>query len=215
MNRLFRVGYLERLPLRTPYPAQAAAIANIMSRLPRGTGLIVDYTGVGRGIYDLLVDYGLSPIGVTQTGGMESHWTGNTVTVPKSTLVSRLLRLFHEDAIRVCGDLKLWPVMRRELLAFNPRVTEAGHETWAAARSEHDDLVTAGCLASWYLQGGDMKSQGFFELCRQAVMGYGEVFAVGVDLGQARDFTAVCVMSRIDNPSQDDVNMPAYIAAAA
>jgi hypothetical protein len=92
---------------------------------------------------------------------------------------------------------------------------QAGHESWAAARSEHDDLVTAGCLASWHLQGGDMKSQGFFELCRHAVMGYGEVFAVGVDLGQARDYTAVCVMSRIDNPSPDDVNMPAYVAATA
>jgi hypothetical protein len=197
------------------YTAQAAAIADIMRRLPRGTALVVDYTGVGRGIYDLLVDYGLSPTGVTQTGGIQSHWTGNTVTVPKSTLVSRLLRLFHEGVLNVHGDLKLWPVMRRELLAFNPRITEAGHETWAASRSEHDDLVTAACLASWYLQGADMASLGFFEMCRQAVMGYTEVYAVGVDLGQSRDRTAICCMSRIDNPSPDDVNMPAYVAAAA
>jgi hypothetical protein len=215
MNRLFRVGYLARLPLRMSYTAQAAAIADIMRRLPRGTALVVDYTGVGRGIYDLLNDHGLSPIGVTQTGGIESHWTGNTVTVPKSTLVSRLLRLFHEDAIRVCGDLGLWPVMRRELLAFNPRITEAGHETWAASRSEHDDLVTAACLASWHLQGADMGSYWLYELYRQDAMGYGEVYAVGVDLGQARDHTAVCCMSRIDNPGPDDVNMPAYVAAAA
>jgi len=49
---IYRVGWLARLPLKTPYPAAIARIQSIMSRLPQGTDLVVDFGGVGRGIYD-------------------------------------------------------------------------------------------------------------------------------------------------------------------
>jgi hypothetical protein len=52
----------------------AGALHRIMARLPRHTPLIVDYSGVGRGIFDMLVDNGLQPVGVTITGGDETHW---------------------------------------------------------------------------------------------------------------------------------------------
>ena len=67
---LYRIGYLSRLPLKTPYPGVVEAIRRIVGRLPRGTDLVVDFSGVGRGIYDLLVDHGLNPTGVTMTGGI-------------------------------------------------------------------------------------------------------------------------------------------------
>jgi hypothetical protein len=66
---IFRIGYLGRLPLKTPYPAVVKRIRYIMDRLPRSTSLVVDYSGVGKGIYDDLVDDGLNPLGVTITGG--------------------------------------------------------------------------------------------------------------------------------------------------
>ena len=104
---LYRIGYLERIPLRTPYPAVVARIGAILSRLPRGTQLVIDYSGVGRGIADMFVYAGTTPIAVTITGGDEVYWArgGNTVTVPKSTLVSRLVALMYS------GDL----VVHREL----------------------------------------------------------------------------------------------------
>jgi hypothetical protein len=41
-----RIGLLERLPLRTPYPSIAARIIDIVRRLPRRqTSVIVDRTG--------------------------------------------------------------------------------------------------------------------------------------------------------------------------
>jgi hypothetical protein len=66
---IYRIGHLERLPLKTPYPAQVARIQYIVRHLPRDASLVVDFTGVGRGIYDMLVDAGLSPVGVTLTSG--------------------------------------------------------------------------------------------------------------------------------------------------
>src|SRR6516164_8308951 len=95
MTAIYRINHLERLALKVPYPAQVARIQYIMSRLPRTASLIVDFTGVGRGIFDMLVDAGLSPVGITLTGGFNANWSGDTATVPKSTLVSKLVARLH------------------------------------------------------------------------------------------------------------------------
>jgi len=203
---LYRIGYLARLPLKTPYPAVVEAIRRIIINLPRGADLIVDFTGVGRGIFDMLVDHGLNPIGVTMTGGFEVHRTGTIVTVPKSTLVSKLVAKVHAGELTVHKDLSDWPALKRELLNFRSGVTPAGQETWNARSGEHDDLVIATALCVWGL-GDDAVPYG--GLLRYYAMEAGQLgterFAVGVDLGQSVDPTAICVMSRIDNPSQADV----------
>jgi hypothetical protein len=149
----YRIGLLQRLPLHTPYPAVTAAIVAIMQRMPRGTTLVVDRTGAA-GPYDELVAAGLSPVGVTMTGGEEINWSGcNIVTVPKSTLVSKLISLAHSGNLRVHGKLSDWPVLRRELQNFRPERTPSGRETWNAAPGQHDDLLIATALCGWYLQG--------------------------------------------------------------
>jgi hypothetical protein len=203
---LYRIGYLSRLPLKTPYPAVVEAIRRIIINLPRGADLIVDFTGVGRGIFDMLVDHSLNPIGVTMTGGFEVHRTGTIVTVPKSTLVSKLVAKVHAGELTVHKDLSDWPALKRELLNFRSGVTPAGQETWNARSGEHDDLVIATALCVWGL-GDDAVPYG--GLLRYYAMEAGQLgterFAVGVDLGQSVDPTAICVMSRIDNPSQADV----------
>jgi hypothetical protein len=51
----FRVNHLERLPLRTPYTVQLARLLAIKSRLPRSAQLIMDITGVGKGLFDMAV----------------------------------------------------------------------------------------------------------------------------------------------------------------
>jgi len=210
---LYRIGYLARLPLKTPYPAVVEAIRRIIINLPRGADLIVDFTGVGRGIFDMLVDHGLNPIGVTMTGGFEVHRTGTIVTVPKSTLVSKLVAKVHAGELTVHRDLADWPALKRELLNFRSGVTPAGMETWNARSGEHDDLVIATSLCVWGL--GD-DAVPFGGLLRYYAMEAGQLgserFAVGVDLGQSVDPTAICVMSRIDNPSQADVRSEHFTA---
>jgi len=143
VSTVYRIGHLERLTLKTPYPAQIERIRFIMGRLPRETSLVVDFTGVGRGIYDMLVDAGLSPIGVTIHSGFEVHSNGNVFSVPKSTIVSTLVARLHSGELVVHKDLKHWPVLRRELLNFRPEITRTGQETWNARSGEHDDLVLA------------------------------------------------------------------------
>jgi hypothetical protein len=205
---IYRVGWLGRLPLKTPYPAVIARIQHIMSRLPRGTDLVVDFGGVGRGIYDMITDAGLDAIGVTMTGGFEVHWTGQTVTVPKSTLVSKLVARLHAGELFVHGSLGDWPVLRRELENFRPEVTRAGLETWNARSGQHDDLVIATALCCWYLEGGGRPYKGLFDYYREQALGgriAPEQWCVGVDLGQSVDPTAICVMSKVDFPTEREV----------
>jgi hypothetical protein len=194
------------LPLKTPYPAVVEAIRRITARLPRDSALVVDFTGVGRGIYDLLVDHGLRPTGVTMTGGIEVHRNGDVVTVPKSTLVSKLVARVHSGELVVHGDLAEWPVLKRELLNFRSEVTAAGNETWNSRSGEHDDMVIATALCVWGLGDGATPYGGLMRyLAKEAGHGGDEHFCVGVDLGQAVDPTAICVMSRIDSPSYAEV----------
>ena len=210
---LYRIGYLARLPLKTPYPAVVAAIRRIVGNLPRGTELVVDFTGVGRGIFDMLVDRGLNPVGVTMTGGFEVHRNDTIVSIPKSTLVSKLVARVHSGELTVHRDLADWPALKRELLNFRSEVTPAGHETWNARSGEHDDLVIATALCVWGLGDDAVPYSG---LLRYYAMAAGQLsterFAVGVDLGQSQDPTAICVMSRIDNPSQADVRSEHFAA---
>jgi hypothetical protein len=208
---IYRIEHLERLPLKTPYPAQVQRIGYIMAHLPRDASLVVDFTGVGRGIYDMLVDAGLNPIGVTISSGFNTNWDGNLVTVPKSTLVSKLVARLHGGELFVQKRLEGWPVLRRELLNFRPQITHSGVETWNARSGEHDDLVLATALCAWYLSDGSQPYTGLLRyLAERAGADMGVRYAVGVDLGQSVDPTAICVMSRIDQPSQSDVRDDTY-----
>jgi hypothetical protein len=211
---LYRIGYLSRLPLKTPYPGVVEAIRRIIGRLPRGTDLVVDFTGVGRGIFDMLVDAGLNPTGVAMTGGLEVHRKGSISSVPKSLLVSKLVARVHAGELVVHGDLADWPTLKLELLNFRSEVTPAGYETWNSRSGQHDDLVIATALCVWGLGDDAIPFGGLLRYYGMQAGAIGtERFCVGVDLGQAVDPTAICVMSRIDNPSQADVRDEAFKAA--
>jgi len=210
----YRIGWLQRLPLRMPYPAIVAAIGAVMRRLPRGATLLIDNTGIGRAMFDLLLDNGLSPLGVAITSGIQTHQEGARVSVPKATLVGKLIALTQSRRLKVHGDLKEWPVLRRELQNFRPEITPSGRETWNAASGSHDDLIIATALCSWYLQGGTGGWGAPSPFLAALAAGLGakaaemitETFCVGVDLGQSIDNTAICVMSKlpaVPDPGRD------------
>jgi hypothetical protein len=210
----YRIGWLQRLPLRMPYPAIVTAIGSVMRRLPRDTTLLIDNTGIGRACFDLLRDAGASPLGIAITSGVETHREGTRVSVPKATLVGKLIALTQSRQLKVLGDLKEWPVLRRELQNFRPEITSSGRETWNAASGSHDDLIIATALCSWYLQGGIGGWGAPSPFLAAVAAGLGaraaemitETFCVGVDLGQSIDNTAICVMSKlptVPDPGRD------------
>lgn len=148
---LYEVPHLERFPLSTPYPT---IIKEVKTRLAVpvlvGAMLVVDATGVGRPVVDMLRDAGFAPIPITITAGqtpseVEGYWH-----VPKRDLVSTMQVLLQSDRMKVANQLPEASTLTRELLNFQTKITVAANDTYGAWREgTHDDLVLAVALASW------------------------------------------------------------------
>ena len=158
--------HLERYPLKTPYTDIADGVKSLLTgppftvpvlengRVARPiTELVVDKTGVGVAVTDLLKERRLSYIAVTITGlGQKANRTGTReYSVPKQDLVSALEVPFHKGNLKVPSGLEGWPKLREELLSFrrkqNTRTAHISYEHWR--ESDHDDLVLAAALACW------------------------------------------------------------------
>jgi hypothetical protein len=200
--QIFQVGHLERVPLGTPYPGIVAHVGRLLTKLPDHSELVIDFTGVGRPVFDMFVYSGISPTGVLITGGTAETRDGATCSVPKLTLVSRLQALLHEGRLKIHKELSEAETLVRELQDFRVDYTPAGHLSFNARAGKHDDLVLALAIAIWRAYGGGMAGAGFFELARQRAaaargMAIGPRYFVGVDLGQSRDPTAIAVVRRV------------------
>jgi hypothetical protein len=158
--------HLERYPLKTPYTDIADRVKGLLAgppftvpvlqngRVARPiTELVVDKTGVGVAVTDLLKERRLNYIAVTITGlGQKANRTGTReYSVPKQDLVSALEVPFHKGTLKVAKGLEGWPMLREELLNFrrkqNKATAHVSYEHWR--ESDHDDLVLAAALACW------------------------------------------------------------------
>jgi hypothetical protein len=158
--------HLERYPLKTPYTDIADRVKSLLTGPPftvpvlengrvakPSTQLIVDATGVGTAVIDLLTERRLNFVEVTVTGlGQRVSRNGTRkYSVPKQDLVAALEVPFHKGTLKVAKGLEGWPKLREELLTFrrkqNKVTAHISYEHWR--ESDHDDLVLAAALACW------------------------------------------------------------------
>ena len=154
-DRKYQLRHLERLPLGTTYPDVVTHVKELMEKDPlRGhVLLVVDATGVGLPVIDLLKQEGLRPIGITITGGTEATRVGGGYHVPKRDLVINLQVLFQSERLKAAESLPLARTFVNELLGFKVKINIRGHDSYEAWREGvHDDLVLAVSLAAWYGQ---------------------------------------------------------------
>jgi hypothetical protein len=151
---IYEVGHLERIPLNTSYKAVVLHVGRVMGRLPRRAELILDYTGVGRPVYEMFHDARLGPIGVTITAG--GNVTPNDTTpkrpiwnVPKLTLISQVQALLHSGTLKIQKDLPDAPALIDEMQDFRATVSDAGYWKFGARAGKHDDLVLSLAIALW------------------------------------------------------------------
>jgi len=148
----YRLRHLERIPLGTSYPQQAAHVHRLMSTAPlkeRGT-LIVDQTGVGRPVVDIFRDHDLKPHAVSITGGDKEHRDGDGYKVPKLVLVGRLQAALHAGNLEIASGLPEREALVQELQDFRVSYTEgSGYARMGAREGRHDDLVLSLALAMW------------------------------------------------------------------
>lgn len=153
---VFLLRYLRRWPLGTSYTTIADDVAKIVASpaMVQPT-LVVDQTGVGRPVVDMLrkVVVGGKMVPVTITGGHSAHREagGNGWSVPKKILVACMQVLLQTRRIQFAKGLPDCAVLIKELQEFRVKITAAANETFGNWRDgQHDDLVLAVALAAWH-----------------------------------------------------------------
>ncbi len=158
--------HLERYELRTSYTTIADAVVAVMRSQALNTDeydprrhriakpkveLLVDKTGVGRAVTDILKARGLRFTGIVIHGGETTHYSDGAYHVPKKDLVGALEVPFDTGRLKIAEGLRLWGVLREELQNFrrkqNPKTSHVSFEHWR--EGDHDDLVLACALACW------------------------------------------------------------------
>jgi len=150
----YALQHLERCALGTPYPAIVQRITGLDRKIREGPywgdcRVVVDATGVGRPVVDLLEDVrGLDVYPVTITGGDEVNRDGNWFRVPKRELVSGLQVLLQTERLKIARELPYAETFVTELRDFRVKITESGNDTYGAWRDgSHDDLVLSVAIA--------------------------------------------------------------------
>lgn len=152
--RHFLVGHLERMRGES-YPRVVERIAALAADPQlRSAPLVLDQTGVGRPVVDLVRRAlpGRAVYGLTVTGG------GNAsrgpvpcdVRVAKRLLVAGLQVGLSSGRLKVARELPLMPVLQNELANYRMKITPALNEQFEAGREGvNDDLVSCVGMAVW------------------------------------------------------------------
>lgn len=153
----YDMRHIERIPLGTNYPTIVSRVHTLLDapNLRGRVQLIVDGTGVGRPVVDMLSQAGLRPIAVSIHGGdAVSHEYRGCVwyRVPKRDLIGVVQVALHSQRLRIAAAHPMASTLIAEMQ--NYRVTidpRTAHDSYAAWREGiHDDLVLACALALWW-----------------------------------------------------------------
>jgi hypothetical protein len=152
----YTLPYLRRFPPGTSYTEVFRQLVALLQRPPLpGSFLMVDGTGVGRPVLDMLTEalrnrVTCSYVAVVITTGHEAAWGEGGLHLPRKELVGVLQVLLQTRRLHIPRTLPEASLLVRELENFKAKVTLAGVdpvESWR--EGEHDDLVLAVALAAW------------------------------------------------------------------
>lgn len=146
--------FLERMELGSGYPKVVSRIKEIMlnPKIARDKIiLLVDATGVGVPVIQMMREEGLKPLGITITSGKTENMNDLGFTVPKGELVSALQVLFQSRRLIIPQELPIKDEFVKELQNFRVKISEKANDIYGADEGYHDDLVISVAMGAWYL----------------------------------------------------------------
>jgi hypothetical protein len=149
-GEVWTITGLGRLPLGTPYPAAVERVTALVASLLRPLYLMVDATGVGRPVVDMLRAAGgaPTPVSITHKGRTARDQTG-AWSVPKAVLMERMAMAMDQGRLKIICDEMMGRIFAGEARNFVRTVNKLGHGTYEGRRRSHDDIVLAVALALW------------------------------------------------------------------
>jgi hypothetical protein len=151
----YECPHLDRLPLGTPYPAVVDRIQALLKTDElAGAELVVDATGVGRPVVDLMRQRGLEPVAITITGGDQTVWDHGGWRVPKRDLIASVQVLLQTERLKFAKGVPIVSTLVQELLAYRVKIDPiTAHDSYGPWREgAHDDLLLAVAVAAWYAE---------------------------------------------------------------
>ena len=149
----YQVHHLKRLERGMSYVDQVERIRDVYDQLPDSPKVIVDATGVGQAVVDMVDD--LRPVEIWIHGGEKVTQKGSRYRVPKRELAGVLQRVLSERRLNVHPELKRAKTLKEEMTNFKAEINpDTGHESYTAdwRDGEHDDLVLAVAMGLWYAE---------------------------------------------------------------
>lgn len=163
----FFAGYLERVPLQTPYPVMVRGVRERLERLGERCVLVIDATGVGRGVVDLFregwTEYDSltmerrtlpgKPTIVALTLTNAEHiraerW--DEQYVPRRDVIMAFMLCLQQQRFQGAASLPELQTLIQEAKAFEWKKSKNGDEYGAWSTGKHDDLLFATAIAVWY-----------------------------------------------------------------
>ena len=147
---------MQRVPLKTPYPEICEKLLHIVND-PLFVGriqLVVDRTGVGIPVIQMMRQIGLAPIGISIHAGETVGVSKDVYRVPKRDIVTALLAAYQMRRFKTPPPSKL-PIIKtfaEELQGFVMKINQkTGHDSYEAWMEKiHDDLVISAAMAVWW-----------------------------------------------------------------
>jgi len=166
-----------------PYTQVADIIENRMGHvdLRNSCDLLVDGTGIGAAVVDLLREKGLNPNPIVFTGGGQVREVTapfgtvfknspgqlsplkiiRELHVPKNDLSAAGKILMEQDRVSVVPGLRWGEDFKTQMLAFRGKVNErTGRKKYEAeTEGDHDDMVVTYLMIAWWILRGGTKSE--------------------------------------------------------
>jgi len=151
-RRILELGTLHRIPLGTEYIEVVKHLRRIVNELQCAAGwghpdvdihVVIDSAGPGQVAVELIraQQMKINLVPTLLTSGHEVGLSNSgTRTVPRRELVANLRYLLEVELLRINSRLRHANVLEKEIAAVRPH----------GGQYEHDDLVIAAALASWY-----------------------------------------------------------------
>ena len=153
-RRKFRyvVRLLDEFPLGVSYPDQIKRVVKTLEHPAlKNSRMAVDYTGVGRPVFDLLKDARppsiLYPVLTTSGHNVTYDPKTREIHAPKTEQVSLLQVLLEADLINWHPKLSAAGRLKDQLSRFRVKITKAKNQTFGAESGTNDDLVSSLMLA--------------------------------------------------------------------
>jgi hypothetical protein len=152
----YELNYAQRWPLKVPYQVIANHIKALHDYEPirdYEKHLVVDRSGVGVPVCEMLVALDLMPVQVVITSGYEVTRTETGVYhVAKRVLVTATQMVIQSDRLGTIDhpDIPWAREFIREASTFKLKISQDGNDQYNAEPGQQDDLVMAGALGLWY-----------------------------------------------------------------